>query len=364
MAKVKKEEKTGVDKILADLEKKYGLEKSELDTSIIVSTGSLQLNQAMGMGGTILGKMYELFGPESAGKSTVTIHQLMEYQQKFPDKKVALIDFENSFDKKYAINIGLDCSPNKFLIYQPNCLEDGYNMILNLIENEIICCAVLDSQTAAAPKKIIEGEIGDATMAMQARYNSTFCLKVKGMLNKHNCSLFVVSQLRSDIGGMSQGDKPSGGNAWKFYSDARWKIWKMNDKAAELNKTTIDIVKNKLASPFGQAKINILWGKGFDTLGEIIEYAIEFDFVKKGGSWFTYKDFKCQGIEKLKDYLEENSEELLHLEQNVMLELSGAKQQEELAIVGEEYSDIDTSEQLNIFEPKEINNTENNESTN
>jgi recombination protein RecA len=271
--------------------------------------------------------MYELFGPESCGKSTLTIHQLLEYQLAVPDKKVALIDFEHAFDKNYAKSIGLDINPNRFLIYQPDSLEDGYNMVLGLVESEIISCAVLDSQTAATPKAIINGEIGDATIGLQARLNSIFCLKIKSLLSKHNCSLFVISQLRSDIGGMSQGDKPSGGNAWKFYADARWKVWKMNDKINELNKTTVDVIKNKLASPFGQAKFNINWGTGISKEDEVLDYACDFDIIKKAGSWFSYGDTKLgQGSDKVITLFKDNPEFYEEIYDKVIARLKNEKE--------------------------------------
>lgn len=341
MAK-QKIEKEGIDKIIADLEKKHGLSKGDTSDNIIVSTGSIQLNEAMGVGGTILGKMYEIFGANSSGKSTTVLHQIAEYQKTFPLKKCALFDFEHAFDKKYAQNLNVDT--NNLLLYQPNSMEQGYNMILSLIESEIVSLVVIDSQSAATPQKIIDNEIGEATMGLQARFNSTFCQKVKGMLSNHKVSLIFVSQTRSNIGGMSSEAVTTGGEAIKFYSDVRWKVWKSLDKINELNKTTIDVIKNKLASPFGQAKINIIWGKGFDTIGELIDYGVEFDFIKKGGAWLTYKDVKLQGTEKLKAYFDENPKQLLHLKQNVMLELSEAKQlEEEEAIIQEEVNEIEVN---------------------
>lgn len=335
MAK-KKEEKQGMDLVLANLEKKFGLERPDLSNAKVISTGSLQLNQAMGVGGTMLGKIVEIFGAESSGKSTTTLHQMAEYQKEFPDKKVALFDYENAFDRKYAQQVGVDV--NNLLIYQPTDLESGYDMLLALIENEIISCAVIDSQSAAMPKVILQGEMGDATIGVQARLNSKFCMKIKGLLTIHNCSLFVISQTRDNIGGMSSGPVTTGGNAFKFYADVRWKIWKSNDKINELNKTTIDIIKNKLAAPFGQAVINILWGKGFDTLGEIIDYAVEFDFIKKGGAWFTIGESKFQGMDRVKTYLEENFEILLELETKILNKLNGIEiiEEEELIIETEE----------------------------
>ena len=320
MAK-KKIEKEGIDLILQNLEKKYGLERPNLDNNKIISTGSLQLNKAMGVGGTMLGKIIEIFGPESSGKSTITLHQMAEYQKAFLNKKVALFDYENSFDKKYASTIGVDI--DNLLIYQPTDLESGYDMILALIENDIISLVVIDSQSAAMPKAVLQGEMGDATIGLQARLNSKFCLKVKGILPLHDCSLIFISQTRDNIGGMNSGQVTTGGHAIKFYADVRWKIWKSNDKINELNKTTIDVIKNKLAAPFGKAELNILWGFGFDKLGELIDYAVELDYIKKGGPWFTYKNIKLQGMDKMKDYLEENYEELEEIERLVTNSLNG-----------------------------------------
>ena len=334
MAK-KKEEKQGVDLILAELEKKYGMERVSPNELTIVNTGSLQLNEAMGTGGTALGKIVEIFGPESSGKSTIVLHQIAEYQKAFPEKRAALFDYEHSFDKKYARALGVDV--DKLLIYQPETQEEGYDMILALIEKDITSCIVIDSQSAATPKAVLQGEMGDATIGLQARINSKFCMKVKGMLDIHNCTLFIISQLRDAIGSMGEPTTTTGGKAIKYYADVRWKVWKINDKINELNKTTVDVIKNKLASPFGQAKINIVWGHGFDKLGEIIDYAVEFDFIKKGGAgWFTYthllgdfqESIKLQGMDKMKDYLEENYEELEELERLVINSLKGVVEEE------------------------------------
>ena len=331
MAK-QKQEKQGIDAILADLEKKYGMGRLVVEDSVIVSTGSLQLNQAMGVNGTAVGKIIEIFGPESSGKSTIVLHQIAEYQKAFPERRAALFDYEHSFDKKYAKSLGVDV--DNLLIYQPETQEEGYDMILALVENKIVSCVVIDSQSAATPKAVLQGEMGDSTIGLQARINSKFCMKVKGLLDVHNCTLFIISQLRDAIGSMGESTTTTGGKAIKYYADVRWKVWKMNDKINELNKTTIDVIKNKLAAPFGQAKINILWGYGFDKLGEIIDYAVEFDFIKKGGAWFTFGENKFQGVEKLKDFLEENYEILSELEQKVLNKLSG--KEEEIVIEEEE----------------------------
>lgn len=321
--------------ILKDLEAKYGVNRVAPHEITVISTGSLQLNRAMGVGGTALGKMIELFGENSCGKSTIALHQIAEYQKAFPDRKVALLDFENSCDLSYAEALGVDV--DNLLIYQVDCQETGYNLALGLIEKELVSCIVIDSQTAAAPKAIIDGEMGDSTIGLQARNNSKFCLKVKGLLNLHGVTLFIISQTRSNIGGYGDGTVTSGGNAIKFYSDARWKIWKTNDKDNELSKTTVDVVKNKLGKPFGQAKFQILWGYGIDKLGEIIDYAVEFGFIKKGGAgWLTLGEYKTQGNEKMKELFMEHPEIYEQLEKDVLNKLNGIEDVEEEIIEEDE----------------------------
>lgn len=293
--------------ILASLEKKYGLGRAPIDELTIVSTGSIQLNQAMEIGGTAVGKMIELFGENSCGKSTLCLHQMAEYQKAFPEKKVALLDFENSFDKKYAEAIGVNT--DDLLIYQPDCQEVGYNMVLALIEKDIVSCIVIDSQTAACPKAIIDGEMGDSTIGLQARNNSKFCMKVKGLLTIHKTTLFIISQTRSNIGGYGEPTITSGGNAIKFYADARWKIWKIGDKEHKTNKTTVDVVKSKIGKPFGQAKFQIQWGIGISKEREVLDYAIEFNIIKQAGSWFSYGDSKIeQGIDNVQQLMDDNPE--------------------------------------------------------
>lgn len=331
MARQKKEKlQDGELSILDKLEKKYGLGKADVKKLTIVSTGSIQFNIAMKIGGTALGKMYEIFGPESSGKSTITLHQIAEYQKAFPEKKVALIDFEYTFSPEYAEAIGIDVE--NLLIYQPTTMEEGYDMIIDLIKNDLVSLVVIDSQTAAAPKAILEGEMSDSTISLQARLNSKFCLKVRGLLSLHGCSLIFVSQLRDNIGSMSgETAITTGGKAIRFYSDVRWKIWKLNDKDHELNKTTIDVVKNKIANPYGKAVVNILWGIGFDKMGEILSYAEDFGIIKRGGAWYSYGETKIgQGLEKVKNLMEDNPELYSEIEAKVLEKLFPKK--EELSI--------------------------------
>jgi recombination protein RecA len=322
MAKRKQEELNL--SVLEALEAKYGVGTSSVKNLRIVSTGSLQLNQAMKIGGTAVGKMVEIYGPMSCGKSTLMLHQIAEYQKAFPNKVVALFDFEYSYDPDYAAAIGVDT--DKLRHYQLTTQEEGYNMILELIEKDLVSCVVIDSQSAAPPKAVLEGEMGDSTIALQARNNSKFCLKVKNKDKEEiydleiedNHNLFTNNLLSHN----SMGGDPTittGGKAIKFYADVIWKVWKTNDKPNELNKTTVDVIKSKIGKPYGQAKFNILWGTGVDKLGEIIDYAEEFGIIKKSGSWYAYGDSKIgQGMNGVRVIMRDNPELLEEITDKVM----------------------------------------------
>lgn len=332
MAKGKIVEKQGNDAILAQLETKYGMGRPSINELTITSTGSVQLDQAMQIGGTALGKIVEIFGPESSGKSTIMLHQIAEYQKAFSNKKVVLFDYEHSFDPKYASALGVDV--DALLIYQPDSMEQGYDMALGLIEKELVSCLIVDSQTAAPPKAVVDGEISDSTIALQARINSKFCLKVKGQLSIHGATLFFVSQTRDSIGGMSNDPTiTTGGKAIKFYADVRWKLWKIANKDNEWNVTTIDVIKSKVGKPFGQAKINIVWGKGFDAVGEIIAYAEELGIVIRGGSWYSYGETKIgQGLEKVKQTMDDNPELYEEIKEKVINKLKNPNNAQEETI--------------------------------
>lgn len=302
MAKQKKEEEVVT---LDSLEKKYGFGKPVLEGKRIVPTGSLALNEAMYIGGTVVGKIIELFGAESSGKSTLTLYQMREYQKAFPDRKVALLDYENSYDKNYARVIGVNV--DDLLVYQPDTMEQGYDLIIDLVKNKFVSCVVVDSQTAATPKAVLEGEMEDSTIGLQARLNSKFCLKIKGLLNSNDVTLFFISQLR-DMIGVSYGDPSvtTGGKAIKFYSDIRWKVRKSVDKDNEMNKTIVEVVKSKVGKPFGVAELGILWGVGIDRLGEIITYGTRFGFIEKTGAWLNVADTKFHGESNLREFLSDN----------------------------------------------------------
>lgn len=329
MAKVAKSEQSGNQDRYLDtvkkLEAKYGIgtiivgntSNQELE---VVSTGSLNLDAATGIAGLPVGKLIEIFGPESSGKSTITLHIEAGFQKL--KGRCILIDFEHSFDKKYATALGVDVS--QLTIIQPECMEDGYNIALELIKTGEVRLIVIDSHTAAIPKVVVEGNVGDATIGLQARINSIALGKIKPLLTPNRCTMIGVSQLRTKIGDYGDPEKPTGGNAWKFYSDMRMKVSKVLDKVNNLNKTTVDVIKNKCSAPFGKAEFCINWGTGIDHLKEIIDWACEFGYIQAGGAgWFTIGETKMQGTEKVKQFLLDNPEYTEQLEKDVMEKLKG-----------------------------------------
>lgn len=294
-------------KALRALEKKYELGIATPKDLDVVDTGSFTLNDATGINGYPLGKIVEIFGPESSGKSTICLHAIAEFQKAFPDRYVALFDYENSYDRAYATALGVD--GDRLLIYQPDNQEQGYDMIIGIAEKALCPLIILDSHTTAIPYKIIEGEMTDATMGLQARNNSKFLGKVRKLLTTSNTCLIAVSQTRANIGGMVSGDISTGGNAWKFYADIRFKIWKALKKEDELNRTTVDVIKNKCAVPFGKAEFDIVWGEGIDRYGEIVDMAVDRGVIQKAGSWYSYNGDKLgQGRSAVTTLFRDNDE--------------------------------------------------------
>lgn len=307
MAKEKEEGgKKTLEERIKQIEKSLKLSKVVDFTKSVVSSGSYMINRATNINGVPKGKVIEIMGPESSGKSTIVLHIIAEFQKAVPEKRAALIDFEHSFDIGYAKSIGVDV--DSLLIYQPDNQEDGYNLAVDLA-TDVCSVIVIDSHTAATPQAVVEKQIGESTIGIQARNNSTFLAKIKGILDKSECTLIGVSQYRTNIGGMGETNVATGGQAWKFYSDMRFRIWKTNDKIKELNRTTLDVVKNKCGRPFGKAEFNIVWGQGIDIMQEILDLAIEANIVKQGGSWFSYGEAKIgQGAENVKTFFSENVE--------------------------------------------------------
>ncbi len=309
------------------LEKKYGAGtviygKNIIANLEIVKSGSLGLDLATNLNGLPVGKLIEIFGPESSGKSTITLHILSGFQKL--EGKCVIVDYEYSFDKKYATALGLDVE--SLVILQPDCMEDGYNQLESLIRTGCVRLAVIDSHTAGLPKAVIEGEVGDNTIALQARFNSIGLGKIKPLLMPNRCTMIGVSQLRTNIGGYGAPDRPTGGNAWKFYSDMRLKVSKVIEKEKESNKTTVEVIKNKCAPPFGTATFAINWGTGIDRQKEIIDGAVMFKFIEKAAGWYTVPGVatKINGDEKLKEFLSDNPEFAQELEVRLLAAIEEA----------------------------------------
>ncbi len=305
MAKVKEKIiPKNIEDLLKQLDEKYGKEGGIKDFEVTPS-GSIVFDKESNCGGIPQGKLIEIFGPESSGKSTFVLHQIAECQKK--GGTAAILDYEHSFDSAYARKIGVNVE--KIIFRQPDSMEDGYNMIVDMIKSKLVKLIVIDSHTAMNPEKRMEGEIGDTKMAPEARVNSDALKAIKPLLKPYEVTIIGISQLRTNIGAMHVSDKPTGGNAWKFYTDMRIKIYRQVEKNIETDKVTFEIIKNKCGKPFGKGEINIRWGEGFDKIGEIIDVGVELKIINKAGSWYSYNDTKLgQGRESVRELFLDNPE--------------------------------------------------------
>lgn len=313
---------------LKALEKKFGAgtiimgrdTKEELE---VVDSGSLTLNLATNIGGLPVGKLIELLGMESSGKSTLTLHAIANFQKL--EGKCVLVDYEQSFDRTYATALGVDM--DKLIIIQPECMEDGYNMTEELIKTGDIRLVVHDSHTAAMPKKVVDGEVGDVTIGLQARLNSQGLGKIKPLLRDNRCTLMGISQIRQNVGGYGDPNQSTGGLAWKFYSDMRMKVNKSVDKENEGNKTTVEIIKNKCSAPFGKAEFVIDWGKGISRMMEIISLAQDLKFITRSGAWYTLPNVEksVQGEQGVLQFLTDNPKYATEIERQVLEKLKELK---------------------------------------
>lgn len=308
------------------LEKSYGKgtimklgDAPVLDVDAI-PTGSLTLDLALGIKGYPKGRVVEIYGPESSGKTTLTIHAIAECQKQ--GGIAAFIDAEHAFDPSYATALGVDI--DNLIISQPDNGEQALEIADNLIRSGAIDLLVVDSVAALTPKAEIEGEMGDSQMGLQARLMSKALRKLTGSIKKANCCVIFINQLREKIGVMfGNPETTSGGNALKFYASIRIDI----RRAAQIkngdevigNRTRVKVVKNKVAPPFRKAEFDIMYGGGVSKVGEIIDIGVENDIIKKAGSWFSYGDTKLgQGRDAVKQLLEDNPELMDELEQKIV----------------------------------------------
>lgn len=321
-----KEEKLKALKLAVDkIEKSYGKgtvmrlgDQAVIDVNTI-STGSLSLDIALGIGGLPRGRVVEIYGPESSGKTTLAIHAIAEAQK--AGGIAAFIDAEHAFDRKYAEALGVDIE--NLLISQPDHGEQALEITENLIRSGAIDIIVIDSVAALTPKSEIEGEMGDSKMGLQARLMSQALRKLTGIIGRTNCCCIFINQLREKIGVMfGNPETTTGGNALKFYASVRLDIRKsgtaLKDKEGEVTgaPTKVKVVKNKLASPFKTANFDIIYGEGISKLGEILDIGVELDLVEKSGSWYAYKGTKiAQGRTPALEFLKDNPEVADELEQ-------------------------------------------------
>ena len=311
--------------ILKEINKQYGNgsvmllgESPTMDIEVIPS-GSLTLDLALGIGGYPRGRVVEIFGPESCGKTTLAIHAVAEAQKM--GLKAAYIDAENAFDRDYAENLGVDV--NSLLFAQPDCGEDCLEIATKLISSGKIGICVIDSVAALIPKAELEGTIGDARVGLQARMMSQALRKMVGIIKKSNCCCIFINQLREKIGVLfGNPETTTGGNALKFYASIRLDVRKSTQikdgDEATANLTKVKVIKNKCAPPFRKAEFEIEYGKGINKFNEIIDQAIEFDIIHKQGSWFYYENTQiAQGKNNVISILKDNPELLEEIEQQV-----------------------------------------------
>ena len=289
-----------------------------------ISSGSLGLDLALGVGGYPRGRVIEIYGPESSGKTTLTLHAIAEAQK--AGGIAAFIDAEHAFDRFYAENLGIDI--DNLIISQPDYGEQALEITENLIRSGAIDIIVIDSVAALTPKSEIEGEMGDSKMGLHARLMSQALRKLTGTISKTNCTVIFINQLREKIGVMfGNPETTTGGNALKFYASVRLDIRrrtqiKDGDQVIG-NMTKVKVVKNKVAPPFQIAEFDIMYGKGISKVGEIIDLAVDFDIIKKAGSWFSYGDTKLgQGRDAVKDLILDNPELMDELEQKIVAALT------------------------------------------
>lgn len=336
LAPVEKKEGEGKKEALAaalgKIEKQYGKgaimklgEKSSLHVEAI-STGALCLDCALGIGGLPRGRIIEIYGPESSGKTTVALHAVAEAQKK-PGAEVAFIDAEHALDPEYARNLGVDV--DNLMVSQPDTGEQALEIAEALVRSGAVDLIVVDSVAALVPRMEIEGEMGDAFVGLQARLMSQALRKLAGILNKSDTVIIFINQLREKVGVMfGNPETTPGGRALKFYASVRLDVRRgeaIKDGAEFLgNRTRVKVVKNKVAPPFKEAEFDIMYGKGISQEGIICDMAVENDLIKKAGAWFSYNGERIgQGRENAKKYLAENPEVAFELEQKIR-EIYGA----------------------------------------
>lgn len=339
-----KEKKTAVkdtdaalDDAISQIEKKFGKgsvmrlgDRTAVDVDVIPS-GSLTLDKALGIGGYPKGRIIEIYGPESSGKTTLTLHAIAQAQKQ--GGKAAFIDAEHAIDPVYAKNLGVDI--DELILSQPDSGEQALEIAEMLVRSDVIDLIVIDSVAALVPQVELDGEMGDAAVGLQARLMSKALRKLSGVMNKTNCTVIFINQLREKIGVMyGNPETTTGGRALKFYSSVRVEIRRSEQikQNGEIigNKANIKVVKNKVAPPFKTTQVDIIYGKGISRDGEILDLAVEGDIVEKSGAWYAYNGEKIgQGRENAKNFLIEHPAIFEEVEEKVKAQLFGTEEVDE-----------------------------------
>ncbi|CUJ94911.1 Recombinase A [Ruegeria denitrificans] len=314
-----------LDSALAQIERQFGKgsimklgedAKQDIDAS---STGSLGLDIALGIGGLPMGRIVEIYGPESSGKTTLTLHCIAEQQKR--GGVCAFVDAEHALDPQYARKLGVDL--DELLISQPDTGEQALEITDTLVRSGAVNMVVVDSVAALTPKSELEGDMGDSSVGVQARLMSQAMRKLTGSISRSNCMVIFINQIRMKIGVMfGSPETTTGGNALKFYSSVRLdirRIGAIKDRDEVVgNQTRVKVVKNKVAPPFKQVEFDIMYGEGISKMGELLDLGVKAGVVEKSGSWFSYGDERIgQGRENAKQYLRDNSRAALEIEDKI-----------------------------------------------
>lgn len=320
------ERQKALDNVLGQIEKQFGkgsiMKLGDENAKMNVEstpTGSIDLDIALGIGGIPKGRIVEIYGPESSGKTTVTLHMIAEVQKR--GGQAAFIDAEHALDPVYAKAIGVDI--DELIVSQPDTGEQALEIVDALVRSGAVDIVVIDSVAALVPKAEITGEMGDSHMGLQARLMSQALRKLTAIINKSHCTVIFINQLRMKIGVMfGNPETTTGGNALKFYASIRLDVRKIDsikrDADVVGNRTRVKVVKNKVAPPFKQAEFDIMYGEGISKEGSILDVAANADIIKKSGSWYSYEGNKIgQGRENAKEYLIQNKEACQEIENAV-----------------------------------------------
>ena len=320
-------QKKSLDLAIKQIDKAFGkgtlirLGDKEVIPTEAISTGSLGLDLALGVGGLPQGRVIEIYGPESSGKTTLTLHAIAECQK--AGGVCAFIDAEHALDTAYAKNLGVDI--DNLLVSQPDFGEQALEILETVIRSGAVDLVVIDSVAALTPKVEIDGDMDDQQVGVQARLMSKALRKITGLLNKMQCTVIFINQIRMKIGmtGYGSPETTTGGNALKFYSSVRLDIrriatLKQGDNSIG-NRVKVKVVKNKVAAPFKQAEFDIMFGEGISKTGELVDYGVKLDIVDKAGAWFSYGDGKIgQGKENSKVFLRDNPEIAKEIENKIL----------------------------------------------